>query len=69
MIPLNEATPQQGRIFIAGALSVAVRAIEEAQNAAPSEKEYRELEKLAKKLQIAADEFWRRAQLKVINGG
>ena len=69
MIPLNKATSQQGRLFIAGVLSGAARSLESACDAAPNEKEFRELDKLVYKLQIAADEFWRRAQLEVLDGG
>jgi len=67
-IPLNEATASQGRIFISGLLSSAARSVERAMDAAPSEKEFKELEKLLAKLEIAAVEYWRRGKLEVING-
>lgn len=67
-IPLNEAAPSQARIFISGALSGAAQGVERAMDAAPSEKEYKELAKILAKLEIAASEFWRRGQLEVIHG-
>lgn len=67
-IPLNRASPSQGRIFISGALSGAARLVERAMDAAPSEKEFKELEKLLGKIEIAAAEYWSRGQLKVIDG-
>lgn len=67
-IPLNEARPSQARIFISGALSGAAKIVERTLDAAPSEKEFKELEKLLAKLEIAASEYWHRGQLKVIDG-
>ena len=68
MIPLNEAKSQHCRIFIAGALGAAARSIEQAIDAAPSDKECDELYKLMDKLNIAAGEYWRRAKLEVVDG-
>lgn len=68
MIRLNETKSQHARIFIAGALSSAARSIEAAIDASPSDKECKELSRLMGKLEIAAEEYWRRAKLEVIDG-
>lgn len=66
-IQLNRASASQARIFIAGALSAAVKNVERAMDASPSEKEFCELEKILIKIQIAADEYWDRGQLRVVD--